>query len=148
MHIQVINKLDGILSVFKCLYGFLVLFLCVCVCVCVCVSRPQMCHQCNRATVMVYYDHLQNETHSSELTQWERGQKEISNRWHSVSTLRITGFLDIVHCPEFQTLGHIMFQKLDLFPSIQLGPSERANLNHWTTHVIYHLLDKHLTTVT
>jgi hypothetical protein len=49
-------------------------------------------------------------------------------------TLRITGFLDFGDCP--------VFKKLDLFPSsgeeetpTLLGPLEKANLSHWTTHV-------------
>jgi hypothetical protein len=59
-------------------------------------------------------------------------------------SLRITGFSDFVHRPVFQKLENTTFRKLDLFPSsgdgetpALLGPLERANLNHWTTHVIF-----------
>jgi hypothetical protein len=49
--------------------------------------------------------------------------------------LKITGFLDVVSCPEFQMLENTTFRKLGLFPSsgegretlVLLGPLERAN---------------------
>jgi hypothetical protein len=54
--------------------------------------------------------------------------------------VRITGFLDFVHRQVFYKLENTTFRKLDVFPSsgegekipTQLGPLERANLNHWT----------------
>jgi hypothetical protein len=56
-----------------------------------------------------------------------------------ITHLTISGFLNFVNHPVFQ-----IARKLDLFPSLcegmetptLLGPIERANLNHWTTHVI------------
>jgi hypothetical protein len=50
--------------------------------------------------------------------------------------VRITGFSDCAHCPEFQELENTTFRKLDLFPSsgewgetpTLLGTLERANL--------------------
>jgi hypothetical protein len=57
--------------------------------------------------------------------------------------LRITGFLDFVHCPEFWIPEHAPFRKLDPFlfsgegretPTL-VGPLERANLdwaNDWS----------------
>jgi hypothetical protein len=61
--------------------------------------------------------------------------------WWWCITLRITRFPDFVHRLVFYNLENTMFQKLDLFPSsgngrkthTLLGPSESANLNHWTT---------------
>jgi hypothetical protein len=58
-----------------------------------------------------------------------------------------------VHCQEFWIVENIAFQKLALFPSsgerrkrpTLLGPLERANLNHWTTRVIWQQLYEHLT---
>jgi hypothetical protein len=56
--------------------------------------------------------------------------------------VRITGFLDFVHRTVFWKLENITFRKLDFFPSSgeeadthSVGPLERANLNHGTTHV-------------
>jgi hypothetical protein len=54
-------------------------------------------------------------------------------------TLRITGFLDFAHRPEFWELWNRMFRKLDLFPSqgegtessALRGPLERGNLSDW-----------------
>jgi hypothetical protein len=58
-------------------------------------------------------------------------------------TLRITGFMDFVHRPIFRKLENTTFLKLDQFPSsgergrtpAQLGPIERASLDHWRTPV-------------
>jgi hypothetical protein len=55
---------------------------------------------------------------------------------------RITGFLDFVHRLVFYKVGNTTFRKLDLFPSsgevgkvpTQVGPLERANLNHSFTY--------------
>jgi hypothetical protein len=55
--------------------------------------------------------------------------------------LGITGFLDLVHRPEFEIIDNTTFRKLYLFPSpgeerempTVLGPLERGNLNHWIT---------------
>jgi hypothetical protein len=56
---------------------------------------------------------------------------------------RIIGVLDFVHRPKFQILKNTKFRKLDLFLSSGEGGEtptllvrlERADLNHWTTHV-------------
>jgi hypothetical protein len=53
-------------------------------------------------------------------------------------------FLDIAHPQLFYKLENASFRELDLFPpsgerratSTLLGPLERANCNHWTTHLI------------
>jgi hypothetical protein len=62
-----------------------------------------------------------------------------------VYNTEITGFLDFSH-RQLCILENTKFRKLDLFPSsgeggktpTQLGPLERANLNHWTTPVIFY----------
>jgi hypothetical protein len=58
---------------------------------------------------------------------------------------RITGFLDFVYRPAIYKLENTTFRKLDLFPSScggkearsLFGPSERANPNHWTSHISF-----------
>jgi hypothetical protein len=58
-------------------------------------------------------------------------------------SVRITGFLNFVLSPEFYILENTTFPKQDLFPfsgngretPTLLGSLERANLNHWKTHV-------------
>jgi hypothetical protein len=58
----------------------------------------------------------------------------------------ITGFSHIFHRPVFYRTENTMFQKPDMFPPsgeggektpTQLGPLERANLNHWIAPVRY-----------
>jgi hypothetical protein len=61
-----------------------------------------------------------------------------------LTSLRIIWFLDFVHLPESGITRRHGIWKLDFFPSscerrekpAVLGPLERANLNHWTTHVL------------
>jgi hypothetical protein len=63
------------------------------------------------------------------------------------------GFLDFVNLPKFSVPENTSFQKLDLFSSLcegretptPLGLLETADLNHWTTNVIQHIVYKHLT---
>jgi hypothetical protein len=59
--------------------------------------------------------------------------------------LWITRFLEFVHRPVFQKLENATFRKLDVSvlrwgegkSLTQLGPLERANLNHWTRSECY-----------
>jgi hypothetical protein len=68
------------------------------------------------------------------------------------NTHRINGFLDFVHHPDSKGLedkndvsetGSVSVLRWGETPSL-LGPLERANLNHWTTHVRRTKLFEHL----
>jgi hypothetical protein len=83
---------------------------------------------------------------------WDDTCRECKNYWNLCDiwyadrawtyTPWITGFFGLFHCPVFYRLENTTFRKLDLCPysgerggktPTQLGPLERANLNHWTS---------------
>jgi hypothetical protein len=72
---------------------------------------------------------------------------ECEGFWRWYMRLRITGFVDFVQRPEFYThktrkhnvseTGSIsVFRRGGGGGDNLLGPLERANINHWTTHII------------
>jgi hypothetical protein len=76
---------------------------------------------------------------------------KVSGILESNCNYTITGVLDFFHCTVFYKLENTTFRKLDLFPSSdegwktpQLGPLERANVNHWPTPARFTQLFNHL----
>jgi hypothetical protein len=74
----------------------------------------------------------------------DKDKRDSNTNINNVYPLRIIVFLNSAHRLEFYMLENTPFRKLDLFlPSGEgretptlLGPLERANLNHWTTHIL------------